>query len=42
MYLKSRISLLQNYITNIQATDSRNEKEEKNNRMMTAKKEHIK
>lgn len=34
MYLKSRISLLQNYITYIQATDSRNEKEGIINRMV--------
>ena len=34
MYLKDRIYLLQNYITYIQATDSRNEKEGIINRMV--------
>ena len=36
MYLKDRIYLLQNYITYIQATDSRNEKEGIINRMVPA------
>lgn len=36
MYLKGRIYLLQNYITYIQATDSRNEKEGIINRMVPA------
>lgn len=39
MYLKDRISLLQNYITYIQATDSRNEKEGIINRMIPAVKD---
>ena len=39
MYLKDRIYLLQNYITYIQATDSRNEKEGIINRMVPAVKD---
>ena len=39
MHLKDRISLLQNYITYIQATDSRNEKEAIINRMIPAVKD---